>query len=307
MAGATFLFLVQHPSSPNRAMQVCDAMCFCDPRCESHDFRLRWDQDKRFVQARKRHININLLVVNWGMGWGGGRNGHFWGAPVLGQNPGKYGISPRKDAKSGRPKNSRSYHHPSHPPVDALLNINFLVRLLLGHPGNVPGTKWVCPRDKPRFSPYFTQWKPSLSLGQARFVPGTFWGRRAEERVYVLKVYVHFSFPNMCSAMCIAGKHLCDAMRFHCDLRSCCGKLLRGQKVGHGLVVYGMAKFQALKFAFQGLKFPVKSLVLLVRSRLPHLAIPYTAKPCPKPSASLAIATCRPRRKHSCECDDAMW
>ena len=54
------------------------------------------------------------------------------------------------------------------------ININFLVRLLLGHPpgmspgqtGFVPGTKWVCPRDKPRFSSYFTQRKPSLSRGQ---------------------------------------------------------------------------------------------------------------------------------------------
>ena len=52
---------------------------------------------------------------------GGGRNGHFWGAPIFGQNPEKYCILPQKDAKSGRPKNSRSYHHPSHPPVDALL------------------------------------------------------------------------------------------------------------------------------------------------------------------------------------------
>ena len=66
-----------------------------------------------------------------------------------------------------------------------------------GQTGFVPGTKWVCPRDKPRFSPYFTQWKPSLSLGQTRFVPGTFRGRRAAERVYVLKVYVPFSFPSV--------------------------------------------------------------------------------------------------------------
>ena len=64
-----------------------------------------------------------------------------------------------------------------------------------GQTGFVPGTKWVCPRDKPRFSPYFTQRKPSLSLGQTQFVPGTFRGRRAAERVYVLKVYVPLSFP----------------------------------------------------------------------------------------------------------------
>ena len=63
-----------------------------------------------------------------------------------------------------------------------------------GQTGFGPGTKWACPRDKPRFSPYFTQWKPSLSLGQTQFVPGTFRGRRAAEKVYVFKVYVPFSF-----------------------------------------------------------------------------------------------------------------
>ena len=56
-----------------------------------------------------------------GDGMGGGRNGHFWGAPIFGQNPEKYSIFPLKYAKSGCPKNSRSYHHPSHPPFDALL------------------------------------------------------------------------------------------------------------------------------------------------------------------------------------------
>ena len=44
---------------------------------------------------------------------------------------------------------------------------------------------------------------------------------------------------------------------------------IRGQKVKHGLVVYGMAKFQPLKLTFQGLIFPAKSLVWLVRSRIP--------------------------------------
>ena len=56
------------------------------------------------------------------------------------------------------------------------ININFL-----------SGYSWddhpLCPRDKVRFSSYFTQWKPSLSLGQSR-------GRRAAEKVYVLKVCV---------------------------------------------------------------------------------------------------------------------
>ena len=51
------------------------------------------------------------------------------------------------------------------------ININFLVRLLLGRPRE-------CPWDKPRFSSYFTQWKPSLSLGQTQFVPGTIPGTK---------------------------------------------------------------------------------------------------------------------------------
>ena len=58
-----------------------------------------------------------------GDGMGGGRNGHFWGAPIFGQNPGKYSIFQGFDAKSGRPKNNRSHQHPSHPPVDALLMV----------------------------------------------------------------------------------------------------------------------------------------------------------------------------------------
>ena len=53
-----------------------------------------------------------------GDGMGGGWNGRFWGAPIFGQNPGKYCIFPQKDAKLGRPQNSRSYHHPSHPPLE---------------------------------------------------------------------------------------------------------------------------------------------------------------------------------------------
>ena len=52
------------------------------------------------------------------------------------------------------------------------ININFLVRLVLGRP-QVPGTNPVCPWEKPRFFPYFTQWKPGVSLGQTQFVPGT--------------------------------------------------------------------------------------------------------------------------------------
>ena len=45
------------------------------------------------------------------------------------------------------------------------------------------GTNPLCPRDKRKFSPYFTEWKPSLSEGQTQFVsgaiPGTKGGRKS--------------------------------------------------------------------------------------------------------------------------------
>ena len=69
--------------------------------------------------------------------------------------------------------------------------------MCLGQIGLFPGTNPLCPRDKPRFSPYFTQWKPSLSLGQTQFVPGTTRGRRAAQNVYVSKVYVPFSLATV--------------------------------------------------------------------------------------------------------------
>ena len=61
----------------------------------------------------------------------------------------------------------------------------------------MPVSAW----DKPRFSPYFTQWKPSLSQGQIQFVSGTGWVGRAAEQVYVLKAYV-------LSALAIKGAFL---------------------------------------------------------------------------------------------------
>ena len=47
-------------------------------------------------------------------------------------------------------------------------------------------------------------------------------------------------------------------------------KYVGRQKVGYGMVVDGITKFQALKFTFQGLNFPVNSQVLLVRRRIPQ-------------------------------------
>ena len=53
------------------------------------------------------------------------------GVPISGPNPRKHSIFPQKDATSGRPKKSRSYPHPSHPPLDALSK-NFGVRKTSG-------------------------------------------------------------------------------------------------------------------------------------------------------------------------------
>ena len=53
------------------------------------------------------------------------------------------------------------------------ININFLVRLLLGHPGNVPGTNRVCPRDKVGFSQGQTQVFFLFYTAESQFVPGT--------------------------------------------------------------------------------------------------------------------------------------
>ena len=49
-----------------------------------------------------------------GDGMGGGRNGCFWGAPIL-HFWWKMLYFSGFGQKSGRPKNGRSHHHPSHP------------------------------------------------------------------------------------------------------------------------------------------------------------------------------------------------
>ena len=58
-----------------------------------------------------------------------------------------------------------------------------------------------------------------------------------------------------------------DAIALRCD---CVTSYLRVLKVGYEMVVDGIAQIQALKLTFQGLKFPVISLVLLVRRRIPQ-------------------------------------
>ena len=65
------------------------------------------------------------------------------------------------------------------------INIHFLARLLLGRPRE-------CRWDKPRFSPYFTQWKPSLSLGQTQFVPGTIPGTKGDTKSLCVRSFCAF-------------------------------------------------------------------------------------------------------------------
>ena len=84
---------------------------------------------------------------------------------------------------SGTPCVETSYHNTLGQARKRHININVLVRLVLGRPR-------VCPWDKPRVSycgsPAFPWDEPSLSLGQTR-------RRRAAERVCMLKVFVPVS------------------------------------------------------------------------------------------------------------------
>ena len=66
---------------------------------------------------------------------------------------------------------------------------------MLGRPRECPGDKLglslgqthFFSRDKPRFSPHFTQWKPSLSQGQTQFVPGTIPGTKRGRKSLCVK------------------------------------------------------------------------------------------------------------------------
>ena len=62
---------------------------------------------------------------------------------------------------------------------------------------------------------------------------------------------------------------------------------------GYGMVVDGIAKFQALEFTFQGLTFLVKSLVLLVRRRIPQKfqALKFRAWDLANPSTTVPYPT----------------
>ena len=66
-------------------------------------------------------ICVKLGGRQVGDGMGGGWNGRFWGTPILHLFVGKCCVFQGFGQKSGRPKNGRSNHHPSHPPLDVLL------------------------------------------------------------------------------------------------------------------------------------------------------------------------------------------
>ena len=50
--------------------------------------------------------------------------------------------------------------------------------------GFVSGTNPLCPRDKPSFSPYSAQWKPSLSLGTNRACPWDIPGDKGRQKKF---------------------------------------------------------------------------------------------------------------------------
>ena len=62
---------------------------------------------------------VGLLASIYWDGMGGGGGGCFWGALIL-HFLWNMLYLPGFSPKPGRPKNGRSYHHPSHPPLDAL-------------------------------------------------------------------------------------------------------------------------------------------------------------------------------------------
>ena len=138
-------------------------------RCES---RLR-SQGKtpEFTKMGEIHDIFVLALcfsegVKWGMGWVGVGTAVFGGRADFGQNPGKYSIFPQQDAKLGHPKNSRSYHQPSHPPCDAL-------SVLVWFAGATPDQKmpkFLSDKKKTNKHKHFFAGR---SLGQTGTVPGT--------------------------------------------------------------------------------------------------------------------------------------
>ena len=72
----------------------------------------------------------------------------------------------------------------------------------LGRPRFGPGTNLVCPMDKCRFSPYFSQWKPTCPRpGTKPVCPATNWGGRARKSLCVKKFMCLFCSLKMLSSV----------------------------------------------------------------------------------------------------------
>ena len=72
------------------------------------------------------------------------------------------------------------------------ININFLVRLLFGHPGNVPGTNRECPRDKVGLS-HFRSLK--FSRGSFRASTNRSVGNRDQKKAPKIPQFVNAKYP----------------------------------------------------------------------------------------------------------------
>ena len=67
--------------------------------------------------------------------------------------------------KKGPSRWAKIVMHTIPPKIDAVnMSIGFLVLLPWDDPRFLQGINWVCPRDNPGFSSYFTNWKPNVSL-----------------------------------------------------------------------------------------------------------------------------------------------
>ena len=106
----------------------------------------------------------------------------------------------------------------------------------LGQMGPLPGTKWDPSLGQTGLSLFNSTVRspfcPVCPLDGWGFVPGTIVPQGPSEKCLCVLCLLVFVAPMK----------------------------VRGQTVGYGMVVDGIAKFQALKFTFHGLKFPVNPL-----------------------------------------------
>ena len=71
-------------------------------------------------------------------------------------------VRPKSLRKKSGKKKARKHR------LFGLVGLGTTPGLSQGQTQLVPGTNPGCPWDKPRFSPYFTQWKPSIGLSQGQ-------------------------------------------------------------------------------------------------------------------------------------------